>query len=294
MPAPTSKRNNANRAIAAAITAFLDGTRVTHLHFAENGPPPQQPLAYLVNFPRLYVTLSGNDAMWLDHLGQSRLLQLKRGDAVVLPANSWNRPVGDRTGVAINILFGRTRIGFSLVTNSAKHDKPESVLKTSVHGSLDYALRSIMHALLTLRSAPSEIALPLVDAILRATIVNLKAPNTGTGRGHSLLYESIAAYLQERFQAPLSRASVAEHFRVSPNHVSRVFKREGGTSFNDYVANVRLNCAKQLLGDHRHSIAEVASLCGFSDASYFCRAFKETTKLTPSEYRKTLAPSRSS
>jgi transcriptional regulator GlxA family with amidase domain len=55
--------------------------------------------------------------------------------------------------------------------------------------------------------------------------------------------------------------------------------------FNAYVTYVRINRAKYLLKNYRQSLDEVATACGFSDASYFCRVFRRLTRLTPSGYR---------
>lgn len=82
-------------------------------------------------------------------------------------------------------------------------------------------------------------------------------------------------------QFPISRDSVAGHFRVSPNHVSRLFKNEGMVAFNDYINYVRINRAKYFLKNRRQTMDEVAVSCGYSNASYFCRVFKKMTASRP-------------
>jgi AraC-like DNA-binding protein len=271
--------------IAAALSAFLRRPKITAVHFAENAATTPQPLAYFVHFPRLYVALAGQDAMWIERAGQARQLRLRRGEAVVIPANCWNRPVGTAPSLALNLLFGRRQIGLSLVQQRAHGGAPALVAKTTLHGALEDAPRSIMHALLALRLGASEAAPPLVEALLRAVFAALTTSTTAPQRRGATLHESICMYVQEHFQSPLSRDSVAAHFRVTPNHVSRIFQREGMVSFNAYVTYVRINWAKYLLKNHRQSLDEVAAMCGFSDVSYFCRVFKQKTELTPSGYR---------
>ncbi len=94
-----------------------------------------------------------------------------------------------------------------------------------------------------------------------------------------------AGFYGDHTQANITRDSVAAYFRLSSNHISRLFKKEGAISFNDYVNYTRVNRAKALLREYRQSVDEVATACGYSEASYFCRVLKKFTKTTPSAYR---------
>jgi helix-turn-helix protein len=61
---------------------------------------------------------------------------------------------------------------------------------------------------------------------------------------------------------------------------------QDGLSFQDLVAEVRRDLCARYLGDAQLSLAEVAFLTGFSEASTFYRAFKQWTGQTPAEYRR--------
>ncbi|HVU34917.1 MAG TPA: helix-turn-helix transcriptional regulator [Opitutaceae bacterium] len=270
-------------AIAVALRRFARTPKLTRVHFAAHGGTTPQPLAYFVHFPRLYVALAGRDAMWLEQAGEARLLRLSAGEAVVVPANCWNRPVGREPSLALNVLFGRKQIGLSLVRQTERHAVP--VGKATIPPAAEDAPRSIMHALLAVRDGACNAAVPLVDALLRSILDALTDAPAAPRRRAANLHESICMYVQEHFQSDISRDSVAAHFKVSPNHISRVFKHEGMVSFNAYVSYVRINWAKHLLLQHHQALDEIATLCGYNDTSYFCRSFKERTKLTPSQYR---------
>jgi AraC-like DNA-binding protein len=272
--------------ISSALKSFHELGKVDDVIFAEKGRTAPQPLAYRVHFPRLSVTLSGVETMWLEQSGRNALVHLSGGKAVVVPANSWNRLLWSSPSLTLNVLFGRHQIGVSLVQSDGLSPIPISVEKTSLQGAVAEAPRNMMEALLALRPGAMHAAVPLVDALLRCVSesLGLPAPSTPKRRATSL-YQSICMHVQEHFQFPLNRDSVAESFNVSPNHVSRLFKQEGMVSFNDYVSFVRINRAKYLLTHHRQTIDEVASACGFSEASYFCRVFKKFTNATPTHYR---------
>ena len=58
-----------------------------------------------------------------------------------------------------------------------------------------------------------------------------------------------------------------------------------GVGFNEYVAGLRVEQAKQLLRETNLKINQIASQCGFRSASYFIVVFRKQTGLSPSEYR---------
>jgi YesN/AraC family two-component response regulator len=91
--------------------------------------------------------------------------------------------------------------------------------------------------------------------------------------------------VQENFHSPITRESVAQHFRLAPNHVSRLFRKEGFMRFNDYLNLVRVNRAKFMLQNYNMTLKEIAASCCYADAAYFCRVFKKICKTTPTEYR---------
>ena len=66
---------------------------------------------------------------------------------------------------------------------------------------------------------------------------------------------------------------------------SRRYLDAEGTSFREIVDEVRIQRAKQLLGDRRTSMAEIAHLLGYSDVRAFSRAFKRCVGSTPAEHR---------
>jgi AraC-like DNA-binding protein len=145
----------------------------------------------------------------------------------------------------------------------------------------------ILDALMNLpaQSGDNRAGQLLVEALLHCCVKQLGEPTGHTGGKADKTFQNICLYLQENFQFSLTRDSVADHFRLSPNHVSRLFRSEGFMRFTDYLTWVRLDRAKYMLRHHDKTLSEVAQSCGFSDIGYFCRVFKRKTKLTPTAYR---------
>ncbi|OHV56573.1 hypothetical protein BCD48_43815 [Pseudofrankia sp. BMG5.36] len=106
--------------------------------------------------------------------------------------------------------------------------------------------------------------------------------------GREALLRMMRDFVRENLADPrLGPETIAERHCVSVRYVSSLF-RDLGTSPAAYVREQRLERARRALDDPRRrevGIATVAGLCGFTDATTFCRAFRRAYGLTPAEYR---------
>lgn len=73
---------------------------------------------------------------------------------------------------------------------------------------------------------------------------------------------------------------------LNADYFSRLFKRETGRRPMEWLNERRLQMAAQLLGNTRHSVAEVSEACGFASAFYFSRMFKRHFSVAPQHYRR--------
>ncbi len=92
-------------------------------------------------------------------------------------------------------------------------------------------------------------------------------------------------YIATHFGDNLSRHCVAGLCHLSDSEFSHAFKREQGTTFEDFVLDHRIAQARELLGDPCVPIAQVAYDVGFHDPAYFSRAFRKLVGMTASQYR---------
>ena len=97
---------------------------------------------------------------------------------------------------------------------------------------------------------------------------------------------SAVAYISEHFRYPLSLNDLAQHAAVSPFYFTRVFRQETGYTPHQYIINTRIANAKFLLRTTEDSVKDIAIQTGWNSESTFCSAFRESTGLTPSVYRK--------
>jgi AraC family transcriptional regulator len=97
---------------------------------------------------------------------------------------------------------------------------------------------------------------------------------------------TVAAYIEDNLAEPISLGTLAQLARLSPYHFSRAFKQSFGAPPHRYHTTRRIERAKALLAKPAQSVTEIGFAMGFSEASSFTAAFRRTTGLTPSSYRR--------
>lgn len=117
----------------------------------------------------------------------------------------------------------------------------------------------------------------------------LTADAEGENSQAALVMAHVRKYMEDNYMYDLSLDSVSEILRISPAYLSVQFKKYQKMNFLDCLTELRINAAKELLSDPFRSTAEIASMVGYEDASYFARAFKKRTGMTPTQYRKEAA-----
>ena len=96
---------------------------------------------------------------------------------------------------------------------------------------------------------------------------------------------TVCDYIERNYAKVVNLSEVASLVNMSESAFSHFFKKRTNTSFKDYLINVRISHACQLLTKTTYSIAEVCFACGFNNLSNFIRIFKKKKGSTPSDYR---------
>ncbi|MDD4368226.1 MAG: AraC family transcriptional regulator [Oscillospiraceae bacterium] len=100
------------------------------------------------------------------------------------------------------------------------------------------------------------------------------------------LIEQAKTYIDTHFACEdISLAAVASSVHFSPNHFSSIFGQQTGLSFIEYLTQVRMAKARDLLCCSNLKSAEIAFQVGYKDPQYFCYVFKKTHNMTPMEFR---------
>lgn len=105
---------------------------------------------------------------------------------------------------------------------------------------------------------------------------NIKVPNR---------LQKISEYIEKNLSNPgISNTSLAREMGISEIYLRKLFIKYYQITPKQFVLDLRLRKARQLLTETGFSVAQIAEDCGFSSLYHFCRIFKEKTGLTPTEY----------
>lgn len=99
------------------------------------------------------------------------------------------------------------------------------------------------------------------------------------------IIDRVKTYMEQSFHEEITLQSLADRVTLHPVWLSQLFKREIGQTFTEYLVELRVNKAKELLRNSNMKIYEIAESIGYQDLQSFGRTFKKKTHLTPKEYR---------
>lgn len=103
---------------------------------------------------------------------------------------------------------------------------------------------------------------------------------------HYKTVEEIQNYIKKHYHdINLSVESIAEITGYTPYYFSKIFKEITGFNINDYIRQIRIDKAKELLTASNCKVNEIPDMLGFTSASHFFSAFKKDVGLTPVTYR---------
>ena len=154
-------------------------------------------------------------------------------------------------------------------------------------GANDYILKPV---------DPKDVALALsrcmkqmeTEAQLKALTPIAKTLDENASQDKTtLLMANVKKYLQHNYMLyGVGLDSISEILHIHSSYLSMLFKKSFGINFVDYLTDLRISAAKELLADPLLSTAEIAGMVGYESPNYFARVFKKTTGMTPTEYRK--------
>ncbi len=103
---------------------------------------------------------------------------------------------------------------------------------------------------------------------------------------HTEAMHKVKEHMNYNYARKISLEETAALVGYSPAYFSRIFKDEMGVSFKEALNGIRIERSKSLLLSSNASIAEICSMVGFNDQSYYCKVFKRLSGVTPDKFRK--------
>ena len=103
---------------------------------------------------------------------------------------------------------------------------------------------------------------------------------------YSPAIEKSLDYILEHYAEKLSLEQISKYVYLNKSYFSELFKKETGVNFNDYINQVRIQKACELLSGKHYNLSQVAQIVGFSDQNYFSKIFKRIIGESPKSYQK--------
>lgn len=114
----------------------------------------------------------------------------------------------------------------------------------------------------------------------------LQARDRASNDRYGSVIRDAKEYIRANFsQSDLSLNRIAVHIGVSPSYFSSIFKQETGQSFVEYLTQVRMERACELLKCTSYRTSEIGEQVGYNDSHYFSSAFKKAMGQSPKEYK---------
>lgn len=157
------------------------------------------------------------------------------------------------------------------------------------------ALDSIESAWTACKEARPGYAFEVRAALSRIVfLLTAHSPAEGEGPTEKNLRDgarikTMLQYIQQHYMEELNVAQIAASAALSESECLRCFHGVLGVTPIQYVRQIRIHKAAELLRDSREKIADIGAACGFHEMSYFAKTFRELRGCTPSEYRRAKA-----
>jgi AraC family transcriptional regulator len=271
--------------LLSSVSAQLDNLLVAYDYFPPGATPnilsKQHGLGIFIDLPAPVTT-----ERWID--GKLRREIVRRGDAVIIPADTWHSAECNRGGGAI-VVGLEPHLMLDTLNLTLDRDRLELIPHfATTDPTIDRIGISLKHALEHPGSLSRLYAESMLDALMmhllqHYSVQNYPLPTYEGGLAPSQL-ERIVDYIDTYLSRDLSLRELAQLVQLSPHYFSQLFKQSTGFSPHQYILRCRIDRGKELLRQGGLSIAGVAKSVGFVDQSHFHRHFKRLEGITPKAF----------
>ena len=171
-----------------------------------------------------------------------------------------------------------------IVTYAQKLFLPKSPLGISRDGGMERSTEAGIESEQFIKNTIELLVLSLLSSQSTERKKRMESYNQYSHR--RTLTTDITEYLNQNLSRIITLDDISQRFSYSISSIKRIFKAQMGCSVMNYLADLRLTRAKELLKDKGNSIEYIANQVGFSNVYYFSNFFKDKVGKSPTEYRK--------
>ena len=177
------------------------------------------------------------------------------------------RPIADNSRISIIVL---------------RHDREDDAeLIELLKKCIQIYAENIDGGEILIRNSLSELWLKLVMRIDNFPLSNCTRRN----RQSQFRLKQMLSYIRQNYMHNISLEDIADAAMVSKSECLRCFRSRFDMTPIQYLIQCRLEMSRHLLGNTNLSVKEIAAKCGFEDAGYFGRLFRNRCGITPAAYR---------
>ena len=199
---------------------------------------------------------------------------------------------GDLRGLMGSLASGKTEAALQAFDGLCHELLVEEDVAQAIH-----ALREIHRQATQIASRAGMVHKPSMDSgcaeenfFLRQTMLRRYLEEIGRyiQTGENMLGRLQLLVEENYMHSHFGLSEAAELLSMSSSYLSRLFKKEMGRNFQEYLVDVRIGHAKELLENKRLKNSDIARQVGFEDDHYFGQVFKRKCGVTPKQYREEL------
>ena len=187
--------------------------------------------------------------------------------------------------------------GLELLQAIHKQNPDISVIIISGYEHFKYAVTALKYKAkgYVLKPVDTDELFEIIDVIisetkemeptLKSSTPDIISPDTPKTY-HELLVEQTITFLKNNLSNPPTLYEMAAQTCLTPHYFGQIFKAVSGEYYTDYLINLRMDEARELLKDPKLTNYNISRRIRYKDVKYFTKIFYRIHKVTPKEYRK--------
>lgn len=243
-----------------------------------------------------FIELSFITSGSVDYLIEGEKYTLKKGQVLISNPGIYHKELFDSKTRCRELHIGLTNL--NLFSNSKKDyidigDKNVLNLNKYKDDILKTCLEIVDEQKYHNQTSPFMLkSLVMKLLVLLHREINEESPNVDShefsfkSREKKELVEGITKYLNENYVQDISLYTLSKNMYLSPVYISKIFKEVMGDSPINYLIQIRLSKAKELLENSKLSIKNIAKMVGYDDPYYFSKLYKKYYGISPNKTRK--------
>lgn len=253
------------------------GLAVTSCGWQQCDPDHQGPMFYKDH--AITFVLNGCGRYSID--GKTFLIEQGTGFVIFPGIRTYYIADRDRPWEYIFAMFHGSDVPALLNSMGISREKPTF----SYHLDKDFLDR--LNAMRAAGRSPSDLGYDVVGCFYRCVAPLVESYQRKTAKKSPIEQhvEKAVAYMEANYPYNISVSDVVEYVGVDRSYFFRLFKRETGCGPQEWLIQLRLRHAVEMLLGTEYSVTEIACSVGFYDVSHFVKTFKKFYGCSPSAYR---------